>query len=181
MKQLLVFCLTGVLLMNTGLFGQGITPEVQAKLADQLKALQAWGSDAKFVNAVKAYNSTPSPEAKAMTNEKWSTLSLLDPFVRSLTKNELGEHLKTLKSDIVSEIFVSGADGGKVAYLAKTSSWSHAGKAKHDNPMSGKTWQGPLELDASSGVQQIQLSFPVVDGGKPIGSVVVGLNVSKLK
>jgi hypothetical protein len=46
--------------------------------------------------------------------------------------------------------------------------------------MTGKNWQGPVEVDESSGQQQLQVSVPVLDGGKPIGSLVVGLSVTKL-
>jgi len=46
--------------------------------------------------------------------------------------------------------------------------------------MSGKTWTGKPELDESTGVQQVQIGLPVLDNGKPIGSIVVGLNLSKL-
>jgi hypothetical protein len=69
----------------------------------------------------------------------------------------------------------------KVAFLSKTTSWSHKGKAKHDVPMAGKTWQGTIEVDKSTGQQQIQIAVPVLDGGKPIGSLVVGLAVAKLR
>ena len=81
----------------------------------------------------------------------------------------------------MSEAFVSSANGTKVAFLAKTTSWSHKGKPKHETPMTGKVWQGPLETDKSSGVQQIQVAVPVLDGGKPIGSLVVGYAISKLR
>ena len=47
-------------------------------------------------------------------------------------------------------------------------------------PMSGKTYIGPLAMDESSGLQEIQVGLPVLENGKPIGSVVVGLSVSKL-
>jgi hypothetical protein len=46
--------------------------------------------------------------------------------------------------------------------------------------MQGKPWQGPVEVDESSGQQQLQIAVPVLDGGKPIGSLVVGLSLSKL-
>jgi hypothetical protein len=46
--------------------------------------------------------------------------------------------------------------------------------------MSGKTWQGDVEIDASSGLQQVQVAVPVLDGGKAIGSLVVGLSIGKL-
>ena len=46
--------------------------------------------------------------------------------------------------------------------------------------MAGKTWQGAVEVDESTGTQQIQVAVPVMDGGKAIGSLVVGFAVSKL-
>ena len=75
---------------------------------------------------------------------------------------------------------MSGSDGAKVAFLAKTTSWTHASKDKHTVPMSGKTYIGPVALDESTGQQLIQIGLPVLDGGKPIGSIVIGLAVSKL-
>jgi len=67
-----------------------------------------------------------------------------------------------------------------VAFLAKTTNWCHKGKPKFDVPMTDKTWQGPVEVDESTGVQQVQLGVPVLDGGKPIGVLVVGISLSKL-
>ena len=66
------------------------------------------------------------------------------------------------------------------AFLSKTSNWNHKGKPKHDVPMAGKMWQGPLEVDESRGIKQIQIAVPVSDGDKPIGSLVVGISVTKL-
>jgi hypothetical protein len=150
---------------------------VQAKIAE----LRWLSTDSQVVAAVRKYNAHPSDAAKAMTNEKWTELTVLDPLVRSLTKNPLMAYLRSKKDPVVSELFVSGADGGKVGFLRKTTSWSHKGKAKHEMPMKGQDWIGPVEVDASTGVQQIQVSLPVLDGAQPIGSVVVGLAVAKLK
>lgn len=46
--------------------------------------------------------------------------------------------------------------------------------------MSGKAWQGRIEVDASTGMRQLQISVPVLDAGKPIGSLVVGLSTAVL-
>lgn len=158
-----------------------MTPEVRAKVESNAKAFLAWGADPKVVEAVKAYNSAPPAEAKTMTNDKWKSLQVLDPFVRSFTRNALAEYLKSKRDAPVTELFVSGADGGKVAFLAKTSSWSHKTSPKHSVPMTGKTWYGPVEVDESTGQQQVQVGIPVLDGGKPVGSIVIGLGISKLK
>ena len=47
--------------------------------------------------------------------------------------------------------------------------------------MSGKVWQGVVELDESTGLQQIQVSVPVLAEGQAVGSLVVGVSVSKLE
>jgi hypothetical protein len=159
---------------------QGLDPAGQAKLDLKLKAAQAWAADATIVSAAKAHNAGLSAEAAAMTQDKWKAASVLDPFVRSFTKNPAAEFLKSKKTEAMSEAFLSGADGTKVAFLGKTTNWSHKGKAKHDDPMAGKAWQGSVELDESTGQKQIQIAVPVLDGDKPIGSLVVGFNVSKL-
>jgi len=157
-------------------------PELQAKLTVQIKHLETLSADPQVVSAVKAYNSTtPTPEAKAMTNDKWHSLTLFDPFVRAIGKNSLSEYLKTKRDDVVVKIFVSGADGGKVAFDAKTEHWTHKGMPKHEVPMTGKMWIGPVKLDDSTGLQMIQVSLPVLEGGKPIGSIVFGLRADKLR
>ena len=153
---------------------------LQAKVAAMTKQVQTWAADPVVVNAVKAHNTSPPADSAAMTQDKWKTLPILDPFVRGFSKNEAGTFLKGKKTEAVSEAFLSGADGNKVAFLAKPSSWCHKGKAKHDDPMAGKTWQGDVEVDESTGLQQVQVAVPVLDGGKPIGSLVVGLSLAKL-
>lgn len=158
----------------------GLDAALQGKVDAKVKEIQSWAATPAIVDAVKAYNSAKSPEAAAMDQGKWAGLSVIDPFVRGLTKSPAAEVLKAKKGEVVSEAFVSGADGGKVAFLGKPTNWSHKGKPKHDQPMSGKTWQGPVEIDESSGLQQVQVAVPVIDGGKPVGSLVVGLSIGKL-
>jgi hypothetical protein len=158
----------------------GLDAGQQGKVDAKVKEIQSWAATPTIVDAVKAYNAAKSPEAAAMDQSKWAGLSVIDPFVRGLTKNPAAEALKAHKGEVVSEAFLSGADGGKVAFLGKPTNWSHKGKPKHEQPMSGKTWQGAVEIDESSGLQQVQVAVPVLDGGKTIGSLVVGLSVGKL-
>lgn len=160
--------------------GATLAPEQQAKVDAKLTELKALATAPEIVSAVKAQNATPSAEVTGMTEEKWKSLPMTDPFVRGLAKNEAANFLKSKKGEEIAEAFVSDADGRKVGLLAKTSSWSHKGKAKHDKPMAGQTWQGDVEVDESTGVQQVQVAVPVMDGDKVVGSLVVGLRISKL-
>jgi len=175
---LLVLGLTGLTFKAPG--ADAVDPAMQAKIDAQIKVIQGWAADPVIVNAVKAQNASLPADYTAMTQDKWKDLSKMDPFVRSFDKNAAGEFLKGKKSDLIIRAFLSDAAGLKVGFTAKTLSWSHKGDPKHDQPMTGKTWQGSPEQDKASGLEQVQVSVPVLDGGKPIGSLVVGLSVSKL-
>lgn len=176
-----------------------LDPALQEKLDLKLEEIQTWAADPAIVDAVKAYNAGKSPEAAAMDQAKWASTSVIDPFVRSLTKNAAAGVLKAMRGEIVAEAFLSGADGGKVAYLGKPANWSHLGSPKHDLPMSGKTWQGEVEVDPLSGIKQVQVAVPVFEPDKkpntakqpdtdvkpkpkpkPIGSLVIGLSIAQL-
>lgn len=154
--------------------------DVKAKIDSKIAIYKAWGTDAEVVKAVKDYNTTPPAEYKDMTNDKWKGLTVMSTEVRALTKNGVATFIKTKKDESVTEGFVSGADGTKVGFLSKTTSWSHKGKPKHDIPMTGKVWIGSVEVDESTGIQSVQVGFPVMDGTKAIGAYVLGFSVSKL-
>lgn len=160
---------------------QGLEPALQAKLDAKIKEIQTWAADPAIVSAVKAHNAGLPADQASLTQEKWKGLSVLDPVVRGFAKNEAAVLLKAKQGTVVTESFLSGSDGTKVAFLSKPTNWSHKGKEKHEQPMGGKTWQGPVETDESTGQRQIQVGVPVLDGGKPIGSLVVGLSASKLE
>ncbi len=173
---LLAILATGTLSAQT----TALTAEQKTKVEAALAQFKVLGTDPVVVKAVKDFNAAPPPEATGMTQAKWDGLSVLSPEVRAFAKNALAEYLKTKRTDQIAELFVSGANGTKAAFFAKTTSWNHTGKPKHDLPMSGKTWIDAPALDQSSGKVTVQISFPVLDGSKPIGSIVVGLEVSKL-
>lgn len=160
---------------------ESLSSELSARVKAKILSLKVLGTDPTVVAEVKAYNENLPPVAKDMTQEKWDGLTIISPEVKYFAQNKLANYLKTKKDETISELFVSGANGTKVAFFSKPSNWSHKGKAKHEEPMKGKTWIGQIETDASTGVQQIQISFPVLDGDKPIGSIVIGLSVAALK
>jgi hypothetical protein len=177
--------LIGLFLLNCAVALAQAPPEIKARLDAKIKQLSSFSTDPEVVNAVQAYNASPaSAEALSMTNEKWHSLSVLDPFVRATAKTPLSEYLKTKvrgADDTIAKVFVSGADGSKVGFDAKTEHWTHKGLPKHEVPMTGQTWIGAVKIDDSTGQQLIQVGLPVLSAGKPIGSIVFGLRVDKLR
>jgi hypothetical protein len=133
-----------------------------------------------LVDAVRARNQKGANPAADMTNDKWKSLSAVDPLVRSLASNPTAQLLKSKSTKLMSEIFVSAADGTKVAFIEKTTKWTHLGAPKHDVPMTGVMWRGPIEFDESAGMNEIQIALPIIDNGKAIGSIVFGLAVVRL-
>ena len=158
-----------------------ITPQMQTQLDAQKKIIALWAADPALVDAVKAQNlKGPLP---GMDEAAWKALESRNPAVKTLRKGSIGIWLnqKMKASDgLYTEAFLSGAKGEKVAFAQKPTSYNHAGNPKFDVPMSGKEWQGVPELDASTKTEQIQIGVPVIDGGAPIGVLVVGLSVKKL-
>jgi hypothetical protein len=158
-----------------------LPPAIQARVDEHIKLAAAWAAEPAIVQAVAAHNLTLPAAYVALDQGQWRALPARDPLVAEFTRNPAGQFLATKRSAIVIEAFLSNANGVKVAFLSKPSNWSHLGKPKHDVPMIGQVWQGSIEVDESSGYKQLQIAVPVFDSDKkPIGSLVVGLNISEL-
>jgi hypothetical protein len=160
-----------------------MTPAIQKEIDRHVEVVKGWAADPVLVKAVLAQNDK-GPIA-GMDNPKWKTVRRSDALVKDFQANPAGQYLQQkLKesNDVYAEAFLSAAQGEKVAFAEKTSSYVHKGQAKFDVPFgSGKAWQGKPEFDESSQTHQVQISVPVLSGGKPVGALVVGLNLTKLE
>lgn len=160
-----------------------VSPGAQAALDRQKQVVASWAADPVIVGAVKAQNAKgPMP---GMDNAAWKTTRRSDPVVKAFQTNAAAQLLLAklgASGGLVSEAFLSGSRGEKVAFAEKTTSYIHAGHPKFDVPFgSGAAWQGKPEFDESSQTYAVQIAVPVVDGGKPIGVLVVGVNLSQLE
>jgi hypothetical protein len=171
------------LLATAAAGGFEMAPAVQAELDKQKGVVAAWAANPVIVNAVLEQNRR-GPIA-GMDNARWKITRRTDPVVIGLQSNPAGRLLKARLAEsqgAVSEAFLSAAQGEKVAFVEKTTSYIHKGSAKFDVPFStGKAWQGQPEFDESSQTYAIQISVPVLADGKSIGALVVGVNLSHLE
>jgi len=160
-----------------------ITPSIQAELDRQKRVVAGWAADAVIVKAVVEQN-TKGPVA-GMDNAKWKVLRRSDPLVRAFQSNAAGQFLRTKmegSGGLITEAFLSAAQGEKVAFAEKTTSYIHKGAAKFDVPFTTRgAWQGRPEFDESAQTYQIQISVPVLADGSPIGALVVGVSLSQLE
>jgi len=181
-KASLVIALTG-LLSNATWAAFEITPAVQKELDKHVEQVKTWAADPVIVKALIAQNE--KGPISGMDNAKWKTVRRNDTLVKEFQSNPAGQYLKKKISDsngTYAEAFLNGAQGEKVAFFEKTTSYLHKGNPKFDVPFtSGKTWQGQPEFDESSQTHQIQVSVPVASGGKTVGVLVVGVSLTKLE
>jgi len=163
--------------------GFEMTPAVQAELDKMKTQISGWAGDSVVVKAVTEQNSK-GPIA-GMDNPKWKTIRRSDDVVKEFQSNAAGKYLKSkldASNGTFTEAFLNAAQGEKVAFVEKTTSYIHRGAAKFDVPFgSGKSWQGQAEFDESAQTYQIQISVPVQAGGKAIGALVVGVNLTQLE
>jgi hypothetical protein len=159
---------------------EGALSLLDEKVAPLLAQVVQWAAAPEIVDAVRSQNRQLPVGYSAMTQGAWAKSSPMDEFVVSFTKTRAALFLRAQRNATITEAFLNDAAGYKVAFLSKPTNWRHLGKPKHDEPMTGKIWRGPIEKDQSSGIRQIQVAAPVLDHGTPIGSLVVGLNIFEL-
>jgi len=159
-----------------------ITPEIRSQIDTQKRVLAQWAKDPTVVAAVRAQNTKgPIP---GLTNRKWRSLKPNDPTVTAFQKNAAGEFLTgkmAASKGVFNELFLCAAQGEKVAFVEKPTTYIHKGEPKFDVPMSGKPWEGVPEFDKSSYSHAVQFSTPVFDKGKPIGVLVAGVSMRVMK
>jgi hypothetical protein len=163
--------------------GFQMTPAVQAELDKQKSIVAGWAAHPTVVTAVAEQNRR-GPIA-GMDNPKWKITRRSEPVVTAFQSNPAGQYLKAqLDENKVkfSEAFLNAALGEKVAFVEKTTSYIHKGQPKFDVPFTtSKAWQGAPEFDESSQTYAIQIAVPVMAEARPIGVLVVGVNLSHLE
>ena len=65
----------------------------------RIAEIKVWAADPVVIAAVKAHNAAAPADQAALTQDKWKSLTVLDPLVRSFSKNETGAFLKSKKSE----------------------------------------------------------------------------------
>jgi hypothetical protein len=160
-----------------------MTAALQRELDRHVEKIRAWALDPAVVKAV--YWGSQKGPLEGMDNEKWKTVRRSDDVFRNYMRNDAGKLLaKGLEGSngIYMRAFLCGARGEQIATTEKTESYVFRGQRVFDVPFTtAGTWQGPPELDADSDVHDAQIAAPVISNGKPIGVLVVGVNLTKLE
>lgn len=177
----LIIC--AILSSNLSLNAQN-PPESVIKLTKT--KIIGWVSSGKIISAVKAQNAKNiSLEKIKNLDKKWTETSGLDDFMNEILNNQCSEYLKSLRKEnkFVIEAFVMDNKGANVGMTNKTSDYWQGDEEKFIkcyNNENGTTFYGKVAFDESTQTYLIQVSVPVVDGGKTIGAVTFGIDVNSL-
>lgn len=160
--------------------------DVPAAVTALIPAIKKWGEDPALIAAVKEQNS------KAMTLEQikkrdaeWMAATGVDDQMKAMMKNAAAQKLNSLEATqpYFFESILMDNQGANVAMTNKTSDYWQGDEPKFSNAF--KAGAGGVDIskskfDDSAKAYLIQVSVPVMDGGKAIGAICVGLNLDEL-
>lgn len=183
-----VWLLLGLSLAANAFAQSNLTDEqLAALLHAKSRTVQHIALNPVVVGAVRRQNLEDlDADLVAKRDEAWRASDELDDFKRSLQENAAGRLLRGYVSgnDGLSEAFIADAQGANVAVYPATSDYYQGDEEKWTkafNGGDGRIYRGPIEKDESTGVIAVQLSAPVLDKGRTIGVLVVGVTLDYLE
>ena len=182
--------LIALLLVSSGLaFAQETisSKEKENILKVKIRTVQHMTFNPIIINAVREQN---NQRLKITTiqerDEEWKATDKLTPFKRSLQNSKVGKLLKrhVTINDSLNEAFLTDNQGANIAAYPATSDYWQGDEEKWTesfNNGNGKIFIGQIEEDESTQTAAVQISAPVLDDGKTIGVLVVGITLDYVK
>lgn len=148
-----------------------IGPEVQAKVDKYKKHLVEWAANPQIVAAVKESNSKGG--VAGMGNSKWDDLSDKDPIVTGLNQNAAAKQISKWEEDkSIEKLNLRDEKGNLVAcssHSGKPLLYNNASRPPFQNGLKGAWAAAEVKPDPTTQKKTVQISAPVLDGGKAIG------------
>lgn len=148
-----------------------ISPALQAKVDKYKKHLVEWAANSSIVAAAKDSNSKGG--TAGMTNAKWDELTDTDTAVIALKQNNASKQIAKWEEDkALDKLFVRDEKGNLVAYSSgsgKPILYNNANRPPFQNGLKGAWAANEVKPDPTTQKKSVQISVPVMDGGKAIG------------
>ena len=161
--------------------------ELEDLLRVKIRTVQHMALNPLLIRAVRQQNASDlTPEEIARRDKAWRATKELTPFKLSLQTSAAGRFLRAQvqRSTSFNEAFLTDNQGANVAAFPATSDYWQGDEDKWSNSFNGSNGQiffGALELDESTNAVAAQVSAPVLDRGKTIGVLVVGVTINYLQ
>lgn len=150
-------------------------------IAAEVEQIRAWAKDATLVQAVRDQNALKVPLSRIRSIDiSWQTETANNTRMQALLKNPCAMRLRALTESRAGyrEAFVMENQGALVCLTRKTSDYWQGDEAKWQKSFAegrGALFVDEPALDESTGVKLIQISVPIMDEGKAIGVLTVGI------
>ncbi len=157
--------------------------QLEVVLARKITAVKRLAANPTVVDAVKAQNAEETTiEQIKRIDDEWRSTKTLTAFKRSLQRNPAGRFLRrrVRRNPTYGEAFLTDKRGANVAAYPATSDYWQGDETKFTasyNDGKGKVFVGGVEYDESSQTNAAQVSVPVIDQGKAIGVLVMGVQL----
>jgi hypothetical protein len=148
---------------------------VQAKTEHYKKKLVEWAANPVIVAAVKEVNA--SGGLAGMSNGKWNDLDDKDPAVKAFETSKAGTLIRKWEEDKgINKLVLRDDKGNLVASSAKPLVYNNAARPVFVNAIKGQVWAASeIRPDPTTSIKSVQAGAPVMDGGKVIGVIHVGI------
>jgi len=175
-----LFFLAGVIVAHAG----EQAPQQVIDLANS--TLAALGSDPVIVQAVRDENAKGKTMAQIQEKDTaWKAFAGIADYMKAIMDSECGKHARKIQESApyYAEIFVMDNQGANVAMTDKTSDYWQGDEDKFQKSFAngtGAVFVDEVKFDDSAQTYQVQVSVPVMDGGKAIGAITIGIDVDKI-
>jgi hypothetical protein len=147
--------------------------------------LAAFASSPPIVRFIAAQNAkkVPVEQLKAL-DARWAASKTVETYMWDLMRNSLAFELVSFQyqNKFIVEAFAMNAQGTIVGETNRTSTFYKGEAAKFTDAYAGGTgafWYGSPEYDESTGEMVIQVSVPVMQGGRAIGAICFGVSLDR--
>jgi hypothetical protein len=161
--------------------------QMTQKLLDTEGAkLRAWGSDRTLIAFVKNQNAQHVPIAKIKAVDAGWSADKNGPIVRQVTTGPCADYLRKLVAGNAAygETFLMDDQGALVCGTQRTSDYWQGDEPKWQrafNEGKGAVFIDRPRFDDSSSRNLAQISIPVMENGRAIGVITIGVTIDKLK
>lgn len=168
-KVLLALGISAVI--SNSVLADPISADVQAKVDKYKKQLVEWAANPQVVAAVKESNSKGG--IAGMTNAKWDDLADSDAILAGLKQNAASQQISKWEADkTLDKLNLRDEKANLVAFSSNSGKpllYNNANRPPFQNGLKGAWAANEIKPDPTTQKKTVQISAPVIDGGKHIG------------
>jgi len=175
-KSIAMGLFAGLVLTSFSTVAAELPAPLQAKVDKYKQKLVEWAANPVIVSAVKEANGKGG--LSGMSNSKWLEVADKDPVVMGFVTSKAGALVSKWDDENkeVDKLVVRDEKGNLVAASTKPLLYNNAVRPVFMNAIKGQAWSDTKVLpDPTTQIKSVQASAPVMDGGKVIGVIHVGI------